>query len=83
MSTPVLTTRTGRNGETMNSKVEELKAYALANYENGGHWIYETHDAKHYETRLAEYNGDVEATKNALREYWELTEAVYNDIANS
>jgi hypothetical protein len=67
----------------MQNKIEQLKAYAEVNYEAGGHWIVETHDAKDYEARLVEVNGDLEAAKTAIREYWELTEKIYSDISNS
>jgi hypothetical protein len=67
----------------MQNKIEQLKAYAEANYQVGGHWIVETHDAKDYEARLAKVGGDVEAAKASMQRYWQLLEVVESDIANS
>ena len=49
-----------------------LEAYALANYEAGGHWVVECFDDAEYAEYLEEAGGDVEAAKAALKAYWEL-----------
>lgn len=52
--------------------VKQLEAYALAHYEQGGHWVYETHDVADYVEYLERAQGDVAAAKQLVREYWEL-----------
>ena len=51
--------------------IEALKAYALANYEAGGHWIYETYDTADYEAIVAEAEGNLERAKELVKEAWE------------
>lgn len=63
--------------------VATLRQYALDNYEAGGHWAYETHEDADFQEYLDDANGNMEAAKRALREYWRLIESVGNDIANS
>lgn len=53
-------------------EVEALEAFALENYEAGGHWVYETHDRADYEQVLHRAGGDLEEAKAALRQYWGL-----------
>lgn len=53
--------------------IEALKAHALANYEAGGHWVYETYSAADYEAIVAEAEGDLERAKELLQEAWEFT----------
>lgn len=67
----------------MQDNIEQLKAYALANYENGGHWVIETFDDQRYIETLSKTNNDVEAAKAKLRAYWQLLESVSSDIENS
>jgi hypothetical protein len=67
----------------MQDNIEQLKAYALANYENGGHWVVETFDDRRYIETLAKMNNDVEAAKARLKAYWRLLESVSFDIENS
>lgn len=67
----------------MTNNIKTLEAYALANYEAGGHWVYETHNAADYQEILDGANGNVEAAKKALREYWEWTAKVAADIRGS
>lgn len=50
--------------------IDTLKAYALANYEAGGHWIAETYGQADYERALAEAGGDIEAAKALLEKAW-------------
>ena len=50
--------------------IDTLKAYALANYEAGGHWIVETYGQADYARTLAEAAGDVDAAKTLLENAW-------------
>lgn len=50
--------------------IDTLKAYALANYEAGGHWIAETYSHADYARTLAETGGDVDAAKAMLEKAW-------------
>lgn len=50
--------------------VKALKEYVLAHYEDGGHWVYETHGTGDYELVLSSC-GSVEAAKADLKAYWE------------
>ena len=50
-----------------------LQQYALDNYEEGGHWVYETHEAAEYQEYLDEAGGNIAKAKKLVREYWELT----------
>ena len=42
---------------TLTTKYPELEQYALDNYKQGGHWVYETHGNEDYQEVL-EYCGD-------------------------
>ena len=53
--------------------VKALKDYAVANYNDGGHWVYETYDTADYEAILAEAENNVERAKELLKEAWEFT----------
>jgi hypothetical protein len=50
--------------------VEALKKFALDHYEEGGHWVYETHGTGDYELVLRSHKTLAEA-KADLRDYWE------------
>lgn len=63
--------------------VKALKEFALANYEQGGHWIYETYDDADYEAALAEAEGDLERAKAALKDTWTLYQELEEDCANA
>lgn len=63
--------------------VKALKEFALANYEQGGHWIYETYDDADYEAALAEAEGDLERAKEALKDTWTLFQELEEDCANA
>lgn len=67
----------------MESKIKALEAFALANYENGGHWVYETHESDDYQKRLDAVGGDLEKAKSELKKYWILIEQVSSDIRGS
>lgn len=60
-----------------------LEAFALDHYEEGGHWVYETHDRKDYEKVLDRHGGDVEAAKVELRDHWFLIQEYAEDIRNA
>lgn len=50
--------------------IDTLKAYALANYEAGGHWIAETYDTADYVRALEKAGGSVSKAKAALKNEW-------------
>ena len=52
--------------------IKELQDYAAANYEEGGHWVYECYDVADYQEALDEVGGDVVRAKANLKAYWEL-----------
>ena len=54
-------------------KTKALEAYALANYEQGGHWVYETHSEEDYLDLLKQANGDLETAKILVKREWEFT----------
>lgn len=49
---------------------DELEAYALANYEAGGHWVFETYSDSDYRRILDEAGGSIAKAKAALKEEW-------------
>jgi len=49
-----------------------LEEFAAANYEQGGHWVVETHELVDYVQALRAAGGDVEVAKADLRSGWEL-----------
>jgi len=64
----------------MQSKIEQLKVYAFANYENGAHWILETYSDDDYNNILEQCSRNVNFAKQLLRAKWELTESVARDV---
>jgi len=50
--------------------VQALKDFALAHYEEGGHWVFETHSTGDYEQVLRSHSS-VEDAKQDLKDYWE------------
>jgi galactokinase len=52
--------------------IDVLERYALENYQEGGHWVYETHGKADYLEALEEAGFDLEKTKANLKDYWEL-----------
>ena len=52
--------------------IKELSDYAAANYEAGGHWVFECYDVADYQEVLDEVGGDVARAKDHLKAYWEL-----------
>ena len=50
--------------------IKTLEAYALANYETGGHWIAETYGAADYQAVLDEAGGNMAKAKAALKKAW-------------
>ena len=67
----------------MTDNIKTLQAYALANYEAGGHWVYETHDTADYQKILDDAGGNVGAAKKAIRKHWEVTAEIATDIRGS
>lgn len=56
----------------MNEAMKALEQFALDNYEEGGHWVVETHVAQDYQEYLDEACGNVAKAKKLVRSYWEL-----------
>ena len=50
--------------------IEILEAYALANYEAGGHWIVETFGPADYQAIVDAASGDMTKAKAALKKEW-------------
>lgn len=50
--------------------IKTLEAYAMANYEAGGHWIAETYGAADYQAVLDEAGGNMAKAKAALKKAW-------------
>lgn len=52
-------------------EVEQLKKYALDNYEEGGHWIAETYSDLDYGESVF-LSTSLQACKKEFKEYWEM-----------
>ena len=50
--------------------IKQLQDFANANYEEGGHWVYEAFDCADYQEVLTAHNGNIEQAKSQLQEYW-------------
>jgi hypothetical protein len=61
--------------------VQELEQFALAHYDQGGHWIVECWGSVDYECLLRENSNDVELAKEALKREWEITVAQERECA--
>jgi len=55
----------------MNEAQKALEQFALENYEAGGHWVYETHEASCYQEYLDEAGGNIAKAKKLVRKQWE------------
>ena len=53
--------------------IKILEQYALDNYEEGGHWVYECFSADDYRDILDKANGDIKRAKTLIKKSWELT----------
>lgn len=71
------------NETTHDAAIKALERYALDHYEQGGHWVYETHDEADYLEYLTNAQGNLNDAKAAMKRYWTLTETVANDIRNA
>ena len=58
----------------MEAMIKELEAYALENYEKGGHWVFETHGKEDYMEVITTCEGNIKKAKALLRDYWRLME---------
>ena len=63
----------------MKDEVQALQQYARDNYEEGGHWVYETYDTEDYEKLLLSVSC-IEDAKKYLKDFWELKQGVYEDV---
>ena len=50
--------------------IKQLQDFAHANYEEGGHWVYEAFDCADYQEVLTAHNGNIDLAKAQLQEYW-------------
>ena len=53
-------------------KIRALEQFCLDHYDEGGHWLYETHEAADWIEKLTECGGDLEAAKADCRAHWKL-----------
>jgi hypothetical protein len=51
--------------------IKQLQDFARANYEDGGHWVYEAFDCADYQEVLDDNKGDMELCKARLKHHWE------------
>jgi hypothetical protein len=65
---------------TEDKKIAALEAFALANYDAGGHWIYECYDRDQYLSILADAAGDLVRAKRILRLVWEALDDRCTDV---
>jgi hypothetical protein len=63
----------------MEDEVKALEQYAHDHYEEGGHWVYETHDKEDYRKILLR-TFSLEQAKREIRDDWELTQEQYNEV---
>jgi len=61
--------------------VAALEAFALKHYEEGGHWVYETHTKEDYIQFLARANWDLGVAMLNLHDYWMLMNERQRDCA--
>lgn len=64
----------------MNDVVKVLKDFALANYEEGGHWVYECWGNEDYLQALTE-GGDLAGAMKVIKDHWEMTCALNRECA--
>ena len=65
----------------MTEAIAALQAYALKHYDEGGHWVYETHSHEDYEQFLAEANWDLYVAIQCMVSYWRLVNDKARDCA--
>ena len=65
---------------TEDKKIAALEAFALANYDAGGHWIYESYDRDQYLSILADTDGHLGRAKRLLRLVWEALDDRCTDV---
>jgi hypothetical protein len=51
--------------------IKELQDFAHANYEDGGHWVYESFDCADYQEVIDDNKGNMDLCKARLRHHWE------------
>ena len=61
--------------------VKELEKFALAHYDQGGHWIVECWEAVDYECLLRECNNDLDLARQELEREWKITVAQERECA--
>ena len=55
----------------LHDAIIELESYAHANYEHGGHWVFECFDVADYMEVLERNGGSVPKSKTEIKRYWE------------
>lgn len=53
------------------TQAQQLTEFALAHYEEGGHWIVECWDTADYAVELDKCAGDVERAQKSIQRQWE------------
>jgi hypothetical protein len=61
--------------------VAALEAHALKHYDEGGHWVYETHNTEDYVQFLSEANWDLGVAMQRMVSYWRLVDNKAKDCA--
>jgi len=57
--------------DNKSTAIKELQDFAHANYEDGGHWVYESFDCADYQEVLDDNKGNMDLCKARLRHHWE------------
>ena len=57
--------------DNKSTAIKELQDFAHANYEDGGHWVYEAFDCADYQEVLDDNKGNMDLCKARLRHHWE------------
>jgi hypothetical protein len=55
----------------LHDAIIELESYARANYERGGHWVFECFDVADYMEVLQRNGSSVPKSKAEIKRYWE------------
>lgn len=61
--------------------VAALRAHALKHYDEGGQWVYETHNTEDYVQFLSEANWDLGVAMQRMVSYWRLVDNKAKDCA--
>lgn len=67
----------------LRESAKTLEAYAMENYEAGGHWVVETFSEQEYDQYMKDAGGSLTKAKRALKKFWKMTEERSNEIVNA